>query len=94
MFEFELKMALTISSAVNKKTQCVAIMFIKIFQNCLVRLSRYLYAVLPEYSEGYCRISTVTRLLLLFQSSEWPTCMALLAALLEGEGSVSDSGPY
>ena len=35
-------MALTISSVVNKKRQCVAIMFIKIFQNCLVRLSRYL----------------------------------------------------
>ena len=48
-----------------------------------------------EYSEGYCQIWTVTRLLLLFriQSGERPACTASLAALLEAEGSVSDSGP-
>ena len=72
MFEFESKIALTINSVVNKKRRCVAIMFIKIFQNCLVRLSiDYTFNNLwPEQifakivkardqnniSEGHCRI--------------------------------------
>ena len=76
MFEFESKMALTTSSVVNKKRQCVAIMFI--FQNRLVRLSRYLLRSLL--------------LLVLFQSGERPAYTASLAALLEAEGSASDSG--
>ena len=42
-----------------------------------------------EYSEGHCRlIWMVTRPLLLFQSGEQPAYTALLAALLEAEGSV------
>ena len=49
-----------------------------------------------EYSEGHYQIWTVTRLLLLFprlfQSGERPACTASLVALLEAEGSVSDSG--
>ena len=47
-------MALTTSSVVNKKRQCVAIMFIKIFQNCLVRLSRYL-------RRSLCRVTRIFR---------------------------------
>ena len=35
-------MSLKISSVVNKKRKCGAIMFIRIFQNYLVCLSRYL----------------------------------------------------
>ena len=42
---------------------------------------------------GHFRIGAVTRLLLLFQSGERPVWTASLAALLEAEGSVSDSGP-
>ena len=53
-FEFESKMALTISSVVNKKRECVAIMFIKIFQNFLVRLSRYL-------RRSLCRVTRIFR---------------------------------
>ena len=55
MFEFESKMALTISSVVNKKRQCVAIMFIKIFQNCHVRLSRYLWRSLSHVTRIFRR---------------------------------------
>ena len=88
---FELWHALTVA---NKKSQCVAIMFIKTFQNCLVRLSRYL-------QRSLCRVTKIFRRKALPDLDgyegpsvvERPACTGSLVAFLEAEGSVSDSGP-
>ena len=100
MFEFESKMALTISFVVNKKRQCAAIMFgyyrIALFAWADICEDRY--AAWPEYSEGplldldsYERGYEAPSVV----SMRWAASMDsfISAALLEAEGSVWDSGP-
>ena len=89
MFEFELKIALTISSVVNKKRQYVAIMFIKIISELPYSPEKiFAKIIMPRGQRALIWMVTSSVV------SKQPACTASLAALIEAESSVLDNRPF
>ena len=80
-------MALTISSVVNKKRQCVAIMFI--FSE-LPYSPEQIFAKIVMPHGRRALVWTVTPSVVL----KWLACTASLVALIEAKASVLDNWPF